>query len=367
MISGFATSEGTQKFAKNSGINPVNFNDFQNLSLSNVGIGTYLGDPDNKTDELVTSAVKQSINSGINVIDTAINYRSQKAERSVGKAISELVNEEKITRDQIFLSSKNGYVTNDADVPLGFWEYVKKEYTEKGIVKEGDITSGYHCMTPSYLSDQLDRSLKNLDLECIDLMYLHNAVEGQIKDISKEQLLENLKLVFELYEQKRNEGKIKFYGLATWECFRVSTDDPQYLSLEDTIGMAKKIGGENHGFRFIQLPFNLAYDQALLGKTQMLGGQPTSLLETAVKLGIGVFTSVPFMQGRLLSPGAMPDFCDLKPSLRALQFIRSAPGVLAPLVGQKSTEHVSENTEIMKIPVLPNDEFVKLVKTLTSK
>ena len=367
MISGFATSEGTQKFAKNSGINPVNFKDFQNLSLSNVGIGTYLGDPDNKTDELVTSAVKQSINSGINVIDTAINYRSQKAERSVGKAISELVNDGKITRDQIFLSSKNGYVTNDADVPLGFWEYVKKEYTEKGVVKEGDITSGYHCMTPSYLSDQLDRSLKNLDLECIDLMYLHNAVEGQIKDISKEQLLENLKLVFELYEQKRNDGKIKFYGMATWECFRVSSDDPQYLSLEDTVTMAKKIGGENHGFRFIQLPFNLAYDQALLGKTQLLEGQPTSLLEAAVKLGIGVFTSVPFMQGRLLTPGAMPDFCDLKPSLRALQFIRSTPGILAPLVGQKSSEHVSENTEIMKIPALSDDDFVKLVKTLTSK
>jgi len=367
MISGFATSEGTQKFAKNSGINPVNFKDFQNLSLSNVGIGTYLGDPDNKTDELVTSAVKQSINSGINVIDTAINYRSQKAERSVGKAISELVKDGKITRDQIFVSSKNGYVTNDADVPLGFMEYVKKEYTEKGVVKAGDITSGYHCMTPAYLSDQLDRSLKNLDLECIDLMYLHNAVEGQIKDISKEQFLENLKLVFELYEQKRNEGKIKFYGMATWECFRVSTDDPQYLSLEDTVAMAKKIGGENHGFRFIQLPFNLAYDQALLGKTQLLGGQPTSLLEAAVKLGIGVFTSVPFMQGRLLTPGAMPDFCDLKPSLRALQFIRSAPGILAPLVGQKSPEHVSENTEIMKIPALSDDDFVKLVKTLTSK
>ncbi len=366
MISGYATSDGTQKFAKNSGINPVNFNDFQSLSLSNVGIGTYLGDPDNKTDELVTDAVKQSINSGINVIDTAINYRSQKAERSVGKAISELVNDGKITRDQIFLSSKNGYVTNDASVPLGFWEYVKKEYTDKGVVKEGDITSGYHCMTIPYLSDQLDRSLKNLDVECIDLMYLHNAVEGQIKDVSKEQFLKNLESVFELYEQKRKEGKIRFYGMATWECFRVAPDNPQYLSLEDTVEMAKKIGGENHGFRFIQFPFNLSYDQALLGKTQMLGGQLVSLLEAAVKLEIGVFTSVPFMQGRLLTPGTMPEFCDLKPSLRALQFIRSAPGVLAPLVGQKSSEHVSENTEIMKIPALSNDEFLKLVKTLTS-
>ena len=366
MISGFATSEGTKKFAQNSGVNQTNFKEFANLSLSNVGIGTYLGDPDARTDELVTNAVKQSIISGINVIDTAINYRSQKAERSVGKAVSELIQEEKISRDQIFLCTKNGYVTNDADVQLGFWEYVKEEYTQKGIIKEGDVTSGYHCMTPTYLSDQLDRSLKNLDLECVDLMYLHNAVEGQIKDVSKEQFLENLKAVFELYEQKRDEGKIKFYGMATWECFRVSNENPQYLSLEDSVNMAKKIGGENHGFRFIQLPFNMHYDQALLGKTQLLGTQNVSVLEAAVTLGVGVFTSVPFMQGRLLTPGAMPDFSELKPSLRALQFVRSSPGVLAPLVGQKSSDHVSENLEIMKIPPIPEDEFLTLVKKLTS-
>ena len=366
MISGFATSEGTKKFAQNSGVKKTNFKEFENLTLSNVGIGTYLGDPDSRTDELVTNAVKQSITSGINVVDTAINYRAQKAERSVGKAISELIQEGKISRDQIFVSSKNGYVTNDADIKLGFWEYIKSEFTDKGIVKEGDITSGYHCMTPTYLSDQLDRSLKNLQMDCIDLIYLHNAVEGQIKDVSKEEFLDNLKSVFELYEQKRDEGKIKFYGMATWECFRVPKDNPQYLSLEDTVKMAKKIGGENHGFKFIQLPFNLAYDQALLGKTQTLGTNSVSVLEAATQLGIGVFTSVPLMQGRLLQPGVMPDFLDLKPSLRALQFIRSSPGVLAPLVGQKSLDHVSENLEIMKIPAMSEDEFLTLVKKLTS-
>lgn len=366
MIPGFATPEGTKKFAQNSGVNQANFKEFENLTLSNVGIGTYLGDPDARTDELVSAAVKQSILSGVNVIDTAINYRSQKAERSVGKAISELIQENKINRDQIFVSTKNGYVTNDADVQLGFWEYVKQEYTEKGVVKEGDITSGYHCMTPTYLSDQLDRSLKNLDLECVDLMYLHNAVEGQIKDVSKEQFLKNLQSVFELYEQKRDEGKIKFYGMATWECFRVPTDNPQYLSLEDTVNMAKKVGGENHGFKFIQLPFNLYYDQALLGKTQTIQNNPVSVLESATRLDIGVFTSVPLMQGRLLQPGVMPEFSDLKPSMRALQFIRSSPGVIAPLVGQKSAEHVSENLEVMKIPPYSDEEFLGLVKKLTS-
>jgi aryl-alcohol dehydrogenase-like predicted oxidoreductase len=365
MVSGFATSEGTQTFSQKSSVNPLNFNTFQNLHLSNIGIGTYLGDPDEKTDELVKNAVKQSLLSGVNVIDTAINYRSQKAERAIGKAISELIEEGKISRDQIFVSSKNGYVTNDADVKLGFWEYVKEEYSQKGIIKEGDVTSGYHCMTVPYLSDQLDRSLKNLDLECIDLMYLHNGVEGQIKDISKEQFLENLKSVFELYEQKRDEGKIKFYGMATWECFRVVKENPQYLSLEDVVEMAKKIGGDDHGFKFIQLPYNMNYDQALLSKNQTVLSKPVSILESAVTLGIGVFTSIPFMQGRLLAPGVMPDFNDLKPSLRALQFIRSSPGVLAPLVGQKSPEHVLENLEIMNIPPILPDDFLDLVKKLT--
>ncbi|MDH3191929.1 MAG: aldo/keto reductase [Nitrosopumilus sp.] len=366
MISGFATSEGTLRFAENSNVLRTNFNKFQNLTLSNVGMGTYLGESNDETDRIVTNAVKQSILSGINVIDTAINYRSQKAERSVGKAISELIQEGKISRDQIFLSTKNGYVTNDADIKQDFWEYVKNEYVSKGIVKEGDITSGYHCMTTTYLNDQLERSLKNLDLECIDLLYLHNAIEGQIKDISKDIFLESLQSVFELYEQKRIEGKIKYYGMATWECFRVTPDNSQYLSLKDTVEMAKKAGGQKHGFRFIQLPYNMYYDQALLTKNQLFDGESISILEAAVRLGIGVFTSVPLMQGRLLNPGVMPEFSDLKPSLRALQFIRSSPGVLAPLIGQKSSEHVSENMNIMKIPSIPEDEFLTLIKKLTS-
>jgi aryl-alcohol dehydrogenase-like predicted oxidoreductase len=366
MISGYATLEGTRKFAEHSGIPLNNYKKIHDLYLSNVGMGTYLGESNESTDMLVKNAVKQSIFSGINVIDTAINYRAQKAERSVGRAISELIDGEKITRDQIFICSKNGYVTNDADIKLDFWEYVKTEYAQKGVIKEGDITSGYHCMTPAYLEDQLNRSLKNLNVDCIDLMYLHNAVEGQIKDISKEKFLENLKSAFELYERKRDEGKIRFYGMATWDCFRVTPDNHQHLSLYDVVEIAKNVGGKNHGFGFIQLPFNLYYDQALLAKTQIFNGKNLSILEAAINLNIGVFTSVPFMQGRLLSPGTMPEFNELKPSVRALQFIRSTPGVLSPLVGHKSAEHVSENLEVMNIPPMTQEEFLALIKKLTN-
>jgi len=367
MISGFATPEGTKNFtAKNDSIPEKNFNTFQDLSLSNVGIGTYLGNPDSDTDNMVKNAVKKSVLAGVNVIDTAINYRAQKAERSVGQAISELINEDKISRDEIFISTKNGYVTNDGDIQEDLMQYVMRELGKPGIVKEGDISSGYHCMTVSYLEDQLNRSLKNLQLECVDLIYLHNAVEGN-PEMSKETFLQKLKDVFEFYEQKRKDGKIRFYGMATWDCFRVAEDHKMFLSLEKVIEIANSVGGNDHGFRFVQLPYNLHFDQAFMQKNQLVDGKFTSILESAKQLNVGVFTSVPLMQGRLLDWAKdKPDLSTVSPSVGLLQFIRSTPGVLAPLVGQKSDAHVTENLEVMKIDPLPQDDFIKTVKNLTS-
>jgi aryl-alcohol dehydrogenase-like predicted oxidoreductase len=366
MISGHATAEGTANFSKKHESNSKNYFVFEELTLSNIGIGTYLGNPDSQTDELVKNAVKKSIESGVNVIDTAINYRAQKAERSVGKAISELINEKKINRDEVFVCTKNGYVTNDGDVNSDFWTYVQDQYVQKGIIKDGDISSGYHCMTVPYLADQLNRSLNNLDMDCIDLMYLHNAVEGQINDIPREQFLKNLKDVFDFYEVKRKEGLIQFYGMATWECFRVPQNHPQYFSLLEILQLAKESGGNDHGFRFIQLPYNMYLDQAFMLKNQPDNENTVSILESAKNNNIGVFTSVPFMQGKMLSPRVMPEFSNLEPSLRALQFIRSTPGVMAPLAGQKSDSHVQENLKIMNVSPLTASEFVDLLKKLTS-
>ena len=365
MISGFATPEGTKNFtAKHDTIPEKNFNVFQDLSLSNVGIGTYLGNPDSDTDNIVKNAVKKSVLAGMNVIDTAINYRAQKAERSVGQAISELVNENKISRDEIFISTKNGYVTNDGDIQEDLMQYIIRELGKPGIVKEGDISSGYHCMTIPYLEDQLNRSLKNLQLECIDLIYLHNAVEGNL-EMPKETFLQKLKDVFEFYEQKRKDGKIRFYGMATWDCFRVAEDHKMFLSLEKVIEIAKSVGGDDHGFRFIQLPYNLHFDQAFMQKNQLVDGKSASILDSAKQLNVGVFTSVPLMQGRLVDWAKdKPAFSAVSPSVGLLQFIRSTPGVLAPLVGQKSDAHVTENLEVMKIPPFSEEEFTTTTKNL---
>lgn len=365
MLPGHATAEGTQVFARSSPAHQANYRTFESLTLSNVGMGTYLGATDGATDAAVEGAVAESVSRGVNVLDTAINYRSQKAERALGRAVSGLVEGGAATREGLFVSTKGGYVTDDGDVPGDFWEYVREQYVQRGIIGPGDISPGYHCMRISYLEDQLKRSLHNLGMECVDLLYLHNAVEGQ-REMPRPEMHRRLHEIMEWYESQRREGRILYYGLATWDCFRVPPGDPQHLSLEDVVGMAVEAGGEDHGMRFVQLPFNLYFDQALRQPTQSLRGGMVSFLEAADALGVGVFTSVPFMQGRLLLSDVLPELGDDPPSVKSLQFLRSAPGVLAPLVGHKSTAHVAENLGVMEMPPLEPDRFDSLLRKLVS-
>ena len=72
------------------------------------------------------------------------------------------------------------------------------------------------------------------------------------------------------------------------------------------------------------------------------------------------------MQGRLLEWAKnKPAFSEKSPSVGLLQFVRSTPGVLAPLVGQKSDAHVTENLEILRMSPLNENDFHLTVKNLT--
>ena len=179
--------------------------------------------------------------------------------------------------------------------------------------------------------------------------------------------MKNLKDVFNFYEKKRKDGKIKFYGMATWECFRVTEENPLFLQLSEVMDLAMKVGGIDHGFRFIQLPFNLMFDQAYLTKNHTINGKTVSFLEAAQMFNLGVFTSVPLLQGKLLTANIMPEFDDYSTAVRLLQFIRSTPGVTAPLIGHKLDSHVKENMEVMKIPPLSKSEFDILLKKMINK
>jgi aryl-alcohol dehydrogenase-like predicted oxidoreductase len=80
--------------------------------LSKIGLGTYLGDPSTIHDKLVYEAILQScLTGGVNVLDTSINYRYMKAERTIGAAVADLVKTHGFNRSELFIASKGGYLT----------------------------------------------------------------------------------------------------------------------------------------------------------------------------------------------------------------------------------------------------------------
>jgi aryl-alcohol dehydrogenase-like predicted oxidoreductase len=52
---------------------------------------------------------------------------------------------------------------------------------------------------------------------------------------------------------------------------------------------------------------------------------------------------------------------------RALQFVRSAPGVTVALVGMKQIAHVEENLQLAHVPPAPWEQFSKIFKVQGQK
>lgn len=370
VLNGYATDSGTKRYmeyAIQRGKPSNHFRLFDGLYLSSIGMGTYLGDLSTEDDNAMENAVYESIKSGaINVIDTAINYRAMKSEKSIGRALLRLRKEGIISRDQVFICTKNGYITNDGDYPsIDVMEYMQRMFISTGIIKPDEISSGYNVLNPNYIERCIEKSLTNMHLSVIDLVYIHNAFESWHEDIKREEFMQMLSRVFEVYERYRSINKIRYYGMATWTCFRVPPDNKEYLSLEEVVNLAKKVGGKQHGFRFIQLPYNLAYSEALLLKGQNVGTEKNlTILEAAEKLNIKVFTSIPLFQSRLLR-AQIPDYMGLTDQVTKLvQVIRSSPSVIAPLIGYKKPQHIEQNLKIANIPPLNDEDFKNVIHTL---
>ena len=210
----FASKEGTETFKDNAignnNVHPSNYKQIFDLYLSSIGIGTYLGAPTPEVDKMVEQAVKTCIRSGvINVINTAINYRFQRAEKSIGKALQELINNEEIKREQIFISTKNGYIAlAEEKYYMNMNEYVYEQIVNQYICRKEDIVGGIHCMSPLFLEFQLEQSLKNLNVESIDLFYLHNAAETQLEFITPIEFYERLEDAFLFFEKMRDINRI---------------------------------------------------------------------------------------------------------------------------------------------------------------
>jgi len=330
------------------------------LLLSSIGMGTYLGEPDAETDQAYTDAVVAAVEGGVNVLDSAINYRLQRSERSIAAALKKLA-AAGFARDEILLCTKGGFLTPDGEMPDDPSKYFFREYIETGVFRVDEIVSG-HCMTPRYLANQLERSLRNVGIECIDVYYLHNP-ESQLGHVPREEFARRVREALASLESAVAAGKIRAYGVATWNAFRQPETAPDYISLSEMERLAREVGGESHHFRFVQLPFNLAMTEALTRPNQALDGRRVSMVEAAHALDITLVASATLLQGQVARnlPSFIAEALGLENDLhRALQFARSAPGFTTALVGMSRVEHVRENLKLVGVPPASQEQFAKL-------
>src|SRR5262245_41744659 len=157
MLLGRITKEASERFVARHGAHKHKrfYRTFQDVHVSSLGLGTYLGSPSPETSQAYTDAVVAAVQGGVNVIDTSLNYRNQHSERAIGQAIIKLTQAPKIVdRDEFAICTKAGYIVRGA-IPAD--------------LSPEDIVGGMHSMTPAFLADQMQRSRVNLGVETIDV------------------------------------------------------------------------------------------------------------------------------------------------------------------------------------------------------
>lgn len=350
LIKGKATSEDTRAFRKQfARLRTEEFyRPLGSAFISSLGLGTYLGECDDAEDARYTTVAMAALERGVNLLDTAINYRCQRSERALGKALQKIVGGGKIRREQIVVCTKGGYIPLDRNPPAtreAYRGFLEEEYFLRGIMDPADVVAGGHCLTAKFLDDQIERSRRNLGVETIDVYYLHNP-EQALDALPREKFLPLMREAFSTLERAVDAGLIGCYGCATWNGLRVAPDVRNHLSVEELVSLARDVAGADHHFAVVQLPINLAMTEAVRTQTQCVGRDRVSVLEAAHRLGVSVVASATLMQSQLTRGlpaqvhAAFPSF--RSDARRAIAFTQSLP-LSAALVGMRSVAHLEEN------------------------
>ena len=363
MMTGVASSSATERYRQRfPAVEAGHFRRLQDLWVSSIGLGTYLGDADERTDALYAEAIRSALALGCNLLDSAINYRCQRSERVIGRTLAALVAEGTVARDEVFICTKGGYLPFDGEVPADPARYLADTVVRAGLAPAEEIVAGCHCLSPAYLDHALATSLANLRVQTIDVYYLHSP-EQQLDAVGRDELERRLEAAFALLERRCSEGRLRYYGVTTWNGLRTAPTAKSYLSLEQLAALAERTGGASHHFKVIQLPYNLAMPEAFSFRNQMVAVELMTVLEAAERLGLSVVISASLLQSRLAElPQALAErIPGLKSSAqRAVQFVRSTPGVTTALVGMKQRPHVEENLALAAHPLLGADTLAHL-------
>jgi uncharacterized protein YyaL (SSP411 family)/aryl-alcohol dehydrogenase-like predicted oxidoreductase len=271
MLGGSATVEGSARYAARMVNQPRTGGRFAHgyttfgstgLTASRLGFGGYRVD---ESEPEHRRALMRALEIGVNVIDTSTNYMDGGSERMIGMVLREIVHRRAVSRDEMIVVSKIGYVQGENLKEAEARERTGRPYPD--MVKYGDGL--WHCIHPEFLADQLDGSLDRLGLATVDVCLLHNpeyvlseaARSGAASLLeSRERFYGRIQQAFAYFESQVVAGRIQWYGVSSNTVGR-DKDDPEAVSLFEVLSAAARAaasaGMTRHHFAVLQCPMNL--------------------------------------------------------------------------------------------------------------
>ena len=305
-LSGSASPEGTARYAarmvsrsRHDGHMEHGYSQFGNSgwTTSRLGFGTYRVDT---RDTEHREALKKALREGVNLIDTSTNYMDGDSERLVGSALGELLKNGELTREEVIIVSKIGYVQGDNLKQAEARERAGRPYPD--MVKYGEGI--WHCIHPEYLADQLTLSLDRLGLTTLDVCLLHNpeyflseAAHHEGGDLARlrDTFYRRIEQAFTYFESQVAAGRIHYYGVSS-NTITAGPSDAEATSLTRMCDAARAAavaqGMDRHHFLVLQCPMNLYEAGALVTPNTGVGQQET-VLQVAPREGIAVLVNRP--------------------------------------------------------------------------
>lgn len=364
-----ATKQYTQTFGKECA--PGHYSDFLNLhlQLSSIGIGSFPGEATDAVDAGYAQVIERALLNGLNVVDTAAHYRYGRSLGAVGEGLRRAF-AGGVGRDQVFVVSKGGFLTFKDGVPDDLDAWFAREIVAKGLGQKSDLSQA-HLLNPRHIAFQLELSRQAMGLETLDA-FLVDQPEVHIPVIGKDQVNKKLEQVFMVLEQAVKDGKLRFYGISTFQGFRVETDDALFQSLTSMQGLAEKaaatVWGEpnaKHHFKVAQLPFNQVLLEGFTRFSQATGqGNIASTFQAAHQLRVYLMASHTLFKGHLAGQCLDP-VVQAMPTLRnhaqrAIQFNRSTPGLGTTLVGISTPAHLDDALAVARTPPVEKTAYLRM-------
>lgn len=223
-------------------------------SVSPLGFGSYRISADAPESGAHRAALRLALTrdtNRTNLIDTSTNYGDGASERLIGEILEELNQEGRIRREELFVVSKVGYVQN-SNLELAR-SRAKQGKPYPDMVEFSDQC--WHCISPSFIEEQLTASLERLKLKQLDALLLHNPEYYLKAGGEHAEYYRRIEAAFVHLEREVERGRIRWYGISS-NTFPEPREAPDYTSLEMVTEIAEKQGPHHH-FALIQFPFNL--------------------------------------------------------------------------------------------------------------